>query len=99
MDGIKYKKCPNGHGVGRIVRDEVSDSSGRRYYVTRLRLFRFAVDLNQGTPHEGIEFATVEGTTLEITCNLCLGKTAWYPGEEAINHLVKTRKKLYDLRI
>lgn len=84
----KYKLCPKGHAIGRIVRDEVWNQ-GVRHYVTRLRLFRHAVDLSLVMPQISNEFATVEGTAPEIGCDICQSNGAeWYPGEEARAHLL-----------
>lgn len=87
-DKKKYKLCPYGHAIGRIAREEVWNQ-GKRRYVTRLRLFRHAVDLATSTPQDSDEFATVEGTAPEIGCDICQSTGAkWFPGEEALAHLL-----------
>jgi hypothetical protein len=90
LDGLRQWKCPNGHVLGVIQRIEINDV-GHKGWVTRLMLFRHAIDLQSGQMADVDVAAAVEGTTLDVRCDVqgC-GKTrSWFIGEEAINHLMR----------
>ena len=90
---IKAWKCPNGHVMGRVVRN----GSG----VRRLLLYREAEPHPGTDPHpnpppemgRGGEFepevmAVVEGYVADVTCSVCGAVRTWVPGQEAIDRLV-----------
>lgn len=90
MDGKqekRWKKCPNGHVLGEIVRDRIANR-GRMHTVTRLYLFRAAVAY--GHEAEGEMIAVVEGNAPVLACSLCDGEAQWFMGDEAIRHLLES---------
>lgn len=89
---IKAWRCPNGHVMGRVVRN----GSGMR----RLLLYREAEP--GADPHPGplpirereVEFepevmAVVEGYVADVTCSVCGAVRTWVPGQEAIDRLIE----------
>jgi hypothetical protein len=90
VDGLtKSWKCGNGHQLGQVVRVEVNNN-GRKHYVTRLNLYRHAIDMQAETPEEVDVIAVLEGTTLNVRCDVpgCGASRAWFIGQEAMEHLV-----------
>ena len=75
----KLWRCGKGHAMGHVMRN----GSG----VRRLQLWREA----QTTPGEGeIEvMAVVEGFVADVRCSVCGEMRTWYPGEEALQALLK----------
>lgn len=91
LDGARQWRCKNGHVLGLVVRSRVR---GERddYHVTRLLLFRHAIDLDVDDvrPIEEVDvIAMVEGTTLNVTCSICGEKRTWWIGEAAIQRLME----------
>ena len=85
MDNGKMWKCANGHVLGVVQRVQVS-SNGTKYHVSRLRLFRQAVDLKEITSislEEMDVIGKIEGTTLDIRCSMpdCGLVRAWWMGK------------------
>jgi hypothetical protein len=88
--------CKNGHWLGQTVRLAVS-KKGRKYHVTRLNLFRHAIDIQSETPEEVDIVAVLEGTVPVVKCDVpgCGEMRAWFIGEEAIEHLLERRQASY----
>jgi hypothetical protein len=88
MDGRNWKKCPNGHVLGEIVR-EIVQHNGRRAYATRLRVFQSAMETAPGelelTPRT---IAVLEGTAPEVRCTICNASVPWVIGQAEIDRLV-----------
>ena len=85
--------CPAGHVLGQTVRAEVN-KRGRKFYVTRLHLYRNAIDMNVETPENVDVIAVLEGTVPVIECSICHQNRTWFIGEDAIEHLLEQRKRL-----
>ena len=94
-NGAKPWTCKNGHWLGQTVRMEVN-KDGRKFYVTRLHLFRHAIDTEAETPEEVDVVAELKGTVPVIKCDVagCGESKAWFIGEEALEHLLENRKAL-----
>ncbi len=94
MDGKNAKPwvCKNGHCLGQTGRIEVK-KNGRKYHVTRLNLFRHAIDMQAETPEEIEIVAVLEGTVPVVRCDVpgCGEMRTWFIGEEAIEHLLESR--------
>ena len=96
MDNGKMWKCANGHVLGIVQRVQVSNN-GTKYHVSRLMLFRQAVDLKEITSISSIEMdviGKIEGTVLDIRCSVpgCGLIRTWWVGETALEKLVGERK-------
>jgi len=88
FEGVKEWKCPQGHTLGLVKRIKVV-SSGRTGHVSRLMLFRQAVDREAVDPADVDVIANVEGTALEIRCSVCGEVRPWYIGADALERLVE----------
>jgi hypothetical protein len=86
MDGLKQWKCRNGHVLG-VVR-QVKHNGGR---VARLMLFRHAIDMTKDTLENVDVLAYVEGTTLDVDCDVpgCGLKRSWFLGADATERLLE----------
>jgi hypothetical protein len=87
LDGMKQWKCKNGHVLGVIQR--VKTGNG---HVTRLMLFRDAIDLKANGQAKEIDvIANIEGTTLDVRCSVarCGEVRSWFMGEDAMERLVE----------
>jgi hypothetical protein len=82
--GVKQWKCPQGHVLGMVERAEV-----RQGHVSRLLLFRQAVDRDSFNPAMVDVMAVVEGTALEIRCSVCGEVRPWYIGADAMERLLE----------
>lgn len=83
---LKPWKCKNGHTLGVVQRIEVSrefEGKPLRYRTTRLMLYRHAVDLSAEAPAEVEVMANVEGTTMDVCCDVdgCGAVRSWFVGE------------------
>lgn len=81
--GVVEWNCPHGHGLGVVRRAKAGD-----HHVSRLFLFRQAVDRSEPTPESVDVIAVVEGTTLDIRCSVCGAVRTWYMGEDALERLM-----------
>ncbi len=97
MDGklheLKQWKCKNNHVLGIIERVQVS-SDGRKYHVTRLMLFRHAIDLEPESfvRLEDVDvLANIEGTA-NIRCSCCNEIRTWWMGEAAMERFLEKVK-------
>jgi hypothetical protein len=76
--------------LGVVKRVPVS-ANGRKYYATRLILFREAVDPDTGNLQEGDIIAEVEGTTLHVRCSVpgCKATRTWWIGDAGMERLLE----------
>ncbi len=86
LDGLKQWKCKNGHVLGVVERVKV----GKRH-VSRLMLFRHAIDLARLQPEEVDVIGALEGTMLHIRCDIpgCGEVRPWEIGQDAYERLVE----------
>lgn len=84
MAEVKVWRCENGHGLGVVQRTK---SGG--HWLTRLALFRQAIDSQDEHLVEVDVIATVEGTTLDVRCSVCGATRSWFMGEAAIAKLLE----------
>lgn len=95
MDGdlarMKQWLCPGGHVLGVVQRTKVNGREGRSYHVSRLMLFRQAVDLSVEAGDVDV-MAVVEGTTLDVRCSVCGEARTWWMGADAMERLVEKCK-------
>jgi hypothetical protein len=86
----KQWKCPNGHVLGVVERAK-EVNNGRYRHVTRLILYRHAIDLSQAQPEDVDVIGALEGTMLRIRCDVpgCGAVRTWQIGEEAIERLIE----------
>lgn len=95
MDGnlgsLKQWKCEKGHVLGVIRRDKAKAESGRDFWVSRLMLFRQAVDLNAQAMTDVDVIALIEGTTLDVRCSVpgCNCSRTWWMGEDALERVLE----------
>jgi hypothetical protein len=90
-ENIKRWKCPKGHVLGLVERVKVegrATPNGHVLHVSRLMLFRQAIDAD-ADPLEDVDvIAAVEGTALEIRCSVCGEVRPWYIGADAMERLI-----------
>lgn len=88
LNDVKEWKCPNGHVVGLVkrVKTQVGKSD---LHISRLLLFRQAVDREAMRPENVDVIAAVEGTALEIRCSVCGEVRPWYIGQDALERLLE----------
>jgi hypothetical protein len=81
MDGLKQWKCEKGHVLGVVQRVKVESG-----YVSRLMLFRHAIDLENGKVEDVDVIANIEGTTLDVACDVekCGRKRTWFMSAEGV---------------
>ena len=97
MDGAKQWKCKNDHLLGIVERVEVSGKGGK-YHVSRLILFRQAIDLD---PNPTVSLADVdvianiEGTVMDIRCSVpgCGEVRTWWMGAASLERFLEKRKE------
>ena len=96
MDGnlgnLRQWKCKRGHVLGVIRRDRAKAESGREYWVSRLMLFRQALDLDETQRLEDVDvMAVIEGTTLDVRCSVpgCECTRTWWMGEDALERVLE----------
>lgn len=86
MDGAKQWKCERGHVLGMVQRVKVEG-----YFISRLLLYREAIDLNaNGSMGDVDVMAVVEGTVLDVKCSLCEAVRPWYMGRDVIERMMQT---------
>lgn len=96
LDGLKQWKCPNNHLLGIVERVQVTGISGK-YHVSRLILFRQAIDM---APNSGVDLTEVdvigniEGTVMDIRCSVpgCGQVRTWWMGEASLERFLESRK-------
>lgn len=92
--GLKQWKCENDHVLGVIRRAPVS-VNGMVVHVTRLMLFREAIDLGASGSLQDVDvIAVIEGTTLDVRCSVagCGATRTWWMGEAALERLFERMK-------
>jgi hypothetical protein len=97
LDGLKQWKCKNNHLLGIVEQVQVS-SNGSKYHVSRLILFRQAIDLD---PKSTMSLADVdvigniEGTVMDIRCSVpgCGEVRTWWMGEASLERFLESRKE------
>lgn len=91
LDGLKQWKCPNGHVIGVIDHVSLKNGQGKSRHVSRLLLFRHAVDLSQSNLMAADVVGDVEGTMLHIKCDVagCGAIRSWWIGEDALERLLE----------
>ncbi len=85
---VKAWKCPRGHILGIVSRVKTR-ATGGTIHVSRLLLFRQAVDQQAVSPENVDVIAAVEGTALEIRCSVCGEVRPWYIGQDALERLLE----------
>lgn len=95
LDGLKQWKCEKGHVLGIVERVQVSGKA-RKYHVSRLMLFRNAIDL-EPEHHVSLEdvdvIANIEGTVMDIRCSCCGSIRTWYLGAATLERFMENRKE------
>jgi hypothetical protein len=87
---LKQWRCPNGHLLGVVERVRVTGSNGGGYHISRLLLFRHAIDLSQDGKLDEVDvIGALEGTMLHIRCDVigCGETRVWHIGEDALERL------------
>ena len=101
-NGLKDWKCKNGHvlGVRQNIERERAIAPGMggkaiRYHTARLMLYRRAVDPQAASPAEVDVIANVEGTTLDVRCDVegCGAVRSWFEGAAALERLLDAQKE------
>jgi hypothetical protein len=88
-ESIKPWKCEHGHVLGAVERVKITTANGSTAHVSRLMLYRQAVDPEADQPVDVDVIAAVEGTTLNIRCSICGAVRPWFIGEDAIERLLE----------
>lgn len=57
--------------------------------IRQLLLYRHAVDLDHEPVEEVDVMAVVEGQVFDVRCSICGCIRTWYPGQEALEHLLR----------
>ena len=97
MDGmlgnLKVWKCEKGHVLGLVRRDRNKTKEQREFWVSRLMLFRQALDETEDV-EKGDVIALIEGTTLDVKCSVpgCGCARTWWTGEDALERLIERRR-------
>lgn len=92
LDKLKQWTCANGHVLGVIRRDREKSKEGREFWVSRLMLFRQALDLEETAKIEDVDvIAYIEGTTLDVRCSVhgCGCSRTWWMGEDALERVLE----------
>lgn len=91
LDKLKQWTCANGHVLGVIRRDRDVTENGREFWVSRLMLFRQAVDLEAVRAENVDVMALIEGTTLDVKCSVpgCGCSRTWWAGDDAYERLME----------
>lgn len=82
MGDVSILRCPNGHGLGIIKRNQ----AGRAY----LMLYRHAVDLMATNPEQVDVLALVSWAT-DIRCDLCEATKVWLPDREEVRRYLRSK--------
>lgn len=82
MDELKIWRCPQGHGLGVVKRN------GRGIY--QLLLYRHAIEA-VGELGQVDVMAVVEGSVMDIRCDICGEMRTWVIGQEALERLLEGR--------
>lgn len=87
---VKEWKCPKGHVMG-VVRRVESELHGRRFHVSKLYLYRHAVDMTVEQPREVDVIGPVEGSGGPFVCDVpgCGCSRRWEIGEDAMERLLE----------
>jgi hypothetical protein len=95
LDGLKQWKCANGHVLGVVERVTYENSLGQTRHVTRLLLFRHAIDVCEEHPAEVEVIGPLEGTMPGIICDVegCGEVRPWEMGRDAVERLIEKLQK------
>lgn len=88
LDDLKEWVCPKGHLLGLVKRVKTNAVGGAALHVSRLLLFRQAVDRTAAHIETVDVIAAVEGTALNIRCSVCGEVRPWYIGQDALERLL-----------
>lgn len=96
LDGVRQWMCPKGHLLGIVERVKKFSSNGGKYHVSRLILFRQAIDLD---PKSTVSLADVdvigniEGTVMDIRCSVpgCGEVRTWWMGAASLERIIESR--------
>ena len=80
-DDLRAWQCPNGHVLGVVKR--------KANHGTQLLLYRRAVDGQMERPREVDVMAVVEGSVMDIRCDICGEMRTWVIGQEALERLLE----------
>lgn len=102
LNGLKQWKCAHGHLLGIVERVPIS-RNGTKYHVTRLILFRQAIDLD---PNPNLSMAdidvigNIEGTVIDIRCSVpgCGEIRTWWIGAAALESFLEKERKRFDVK-
>ena len=82
LEDLKRWKCTHDHVLG-VVRSEKAD----HYRITRLLLFRQAIDENTSTLQDVDVIAVIESAT-DVRCSVCDATRTWWMGEAEMERLM-----------
>ena len=93
LGNLKVWKCEKGHVLGLVRRDRNKTKEQREFWVSRLMLFRQALDETEDV-ERGDVIALIEGTTLDVKCSVpgCGCARTWWTGEDALERLIERRR-------
>ena len=89
-DELKIWRCPKGHALGVVRRN------GRG--LNQLLLYRHAVQMD-GNPAQVDVMAVVEGSVMDIRCDICGEMRTWVIGEEAMDKLMAAWRKMHNIEV
>lgn len=84
-DELKIWRCPKGHALGVVRRN------GRGMH--QLLLYRHAI-AEDGARAQVDVMAVVEGSVMDIRCEVCGEMRTWVIGQEALERLFEARARL-----
>lgn len=96
LDELRQWKCENGHVLGVVERVRAS-SDGTKYHVSRLMLFRQAIDLDPVSPLSLADvdvIANIEGTVMDIRCSCCSSIRTWWMGAATLERFMESRERV-----
>ena len=81
----------------------IERSKRSRGWVTRLLLYREAVDNREDVPADVDVIAVLEGTVFDVRCSICGRTRTWYAGDVEMDALLdsvrESREKLEGLEV
>lgn len=81
-DEMRAWRCENGHVMGLAGRSGAG--------ITRLWLYRHAIDLETEEPLAPEVMAIIEGQVYDIYCDVCGAVRTWVQGEEPMKRLLES---------
>ena len=80
LNELRVWRCRNGHAIGQV------EKNGRGH--SQLLLYRHAVDYDEAPASVDV-IAVVQGSVIDIRCDLCGEVRTWVPGQAEYERLMR----------